>query len=804
MPRHEKKGDIMNQNHKIIFKKGIAIAASAMIGLGTIACGTSSADTKSSAKTAKEYSIKRKELENALTTSSFGTADKDAEKDETVYVNADAEGNTTNIIVSDWLKNYKGEDTISDKTSLTKIKNVKGNEKYTENSDGSITWNAKGNDIFYQGKSSEKLPVGVKVSYKLDGKDISPEDLAGKSGKVTIKFDYENNAEKTVNVNGKDITVKVPFAMISGVILPSDNFKNITVTNGQVVSDSSNSIVVGAALPGLKESLDLDTSKLDELTAGDSSISIPDSVEITADTTDFELGMTMTMASCNVLSELGFSDVDNSEAVTTLQDDMNKLTDAMNQLEGGSDQLKSGTSTLKSGTASLKAGTGDLKKGTGDLASGIKAYTSGANQIAAGITGKNGVYNSMNTMKSGVDKLYNGMAQINQNIKNSSIATEKIKSEAGSFDSYLPTFASAKHIDDNVAETILYGALAESGVVQTEFTPENIAALTNLAAAAKNGDTAAGQKLQSAKDKITKEITDGVNNNIEKVAEEYNLSSEGKEKVENEARALNNSLATASSSSPLVKTMVDGLKQQKAAVKTKVNATIDATAKGSIKTAIFSAASSLKQDQPSLSDDEATIIVKAALSRSIKTALSSGQNLSDVLNEKYLTGDGFKAVLTQTATDYVIAKNLEATDDNSLYGGLKKLDESINASMPDIIKLYNGAKALSANSSSLVSGARKLDAGAGQLLSGAGKLDTGAGKLLSGINELSNGLIKFDQEGVSKLSEAYNGDVKDFADRLKAVDEASKEYTSFSGASDGMTSTVKFVIETDGIDADKD
>lgn len=849
MPRHEKKGDIMNQNHKIIIKKGVAIAAAAMIGLGTVACGTSSADTKSSEKTAKEYSIKRKELESALTTSSFGTADKNAEKDETVYVNADANGKTTNIIVSDWLKNYKGEDTISDKTNLTKIKNVKGNEKYTKNSDGSITWNAKGNDIFYQGRTSEELPVGVKVSYKLDGKDISPEDLAGKSGKVTIRFDYENNTEKTVNVNGKDIKVKVPFAMISGVILPSDNFKNISVTNGQVVSDSSNSIVVGAALPGLKESLDLDSKKLNELEAADNGLSIPESVEITADTTDFELGMTMTMASCNVLSELGFDDMDNSEAVTTLKDDMDKLTDAMNQLENGSNQLKNGTSTLKkgtgdlktgtnklksgagdlkSGTSELKSGAGELKSGSGALKSGIEAYTSGADEICAGITGKNGVYNSMAAMKSGVDKLYYGMAEINKNIKSSSISTQNIGNEANELATYLAAFSNGKHINADDASTILYGALQESGIIQKKFTPENISALSQLAAAVQSDPTKA-QELQAAQAQITTAITEAVNSKINDVATKYISSPEGKNEVEKEAEGLKQNLAALSTNNPLVSKLVSSLgtnlDSQKDVVVKNVNQTIDTTASGEISKAISQAAGELKKQQHSLSDSEAELIVKAALSRSIKNKLAAGGNASDVLNQTYLTGSDFKAVLTETATDYVIGKNLEATDDNSLYGGLKKLDESINASMPDLLKLYNGAKALSANSSSLLKGAEKLDAGAGSLLTGsykldagagqlftgtvqldrgAGQLDSGAAKLLSGINELSNGLVKFDQEGVSKLSEAYNGDIKEFADRLKAVDDASKDYISFGGLSDGMTGTVKFVIETDGIEADKD
>ena len=50
----------------------------------------------------------------------------------------------------------------------------------------------QGEDISYEGTSNQQLPVTTKVTYYLDGKEIKPEDLAGKSGKVKIRFDsYE-------------------------------------------------------------------------------------------------------------------------------------------------------------------------------------------------------------------------------------------------------------------------------------------------------------------------------------------------------------------------------------------------------------------------------------------------------------------------------------------------------------------------------------------------------------------------------------------------------------------------------------
>ena len=51
--------------------------------------------------------------------------DAAAEKEETVYVVADPDGTPNEVIVSDWLKNYLGADTIEDVSELTDIEKCK-------------------------------------------------------------------------------------------------------------------------------------------------------------------------------------------------------------------------------------------------------------------------------------------------------------------------------------------------------------------------------------------------------------------------------------------------------------------------------------------------------------------------------------------------------------------------------------------------------------------------------------------------------------------------------------------------------
>ena len=328
-------------------------------------------------------------------------------KDETVYVITDASGSRQEVIVSDWLKNTNGSMKITDESLLKDIENVAGNESFTQNNDGTITWNAEGKDVYYQGTTDKELPVEVKISYKLDGEDITAEELAGKKGHVVIHFDYINNTEDTVTVNGKEETVKVPFAMITGVQINQDKFSDIKVTNGKVISEGKTSFVVGMAFPGLSTCLDTDSDLLEA--------DIPEYVEIEADTTGFELGMTMTVAGNNLLKNL---DLNTDGQVSELTDKMNQLIDASRQLEDGTKTLKDGTAELRNGAGQLLDGTNTLKDGTSQLKDGASALKDGAGKLDDGVSavkdGAEKLNTGAQTLKAGADSASAGASDLSK------------------------------------------------------------------------------------------------------------------------------------------------------------------------------------------------------------------------------------------------------------------------------------------------------------------------------------------------------------------------------------------------------
>lgn len=167
------------------------------------------------------------------------------DKTETVYVKADAEGSVQDISVETVLRNRNNGEDIPDYSTLSDIKNMEGDEEFTQDSDGMILWENNGENISYKGKSDQELPVSVKISYYLDGKQAAPEEIAGKSGSVRIRFDYENHTSEKVTVAGKTVDVQTPFVLLSVMFLPSDTFSNIKVTNGKVMTSGDDNIVLG-------------------------------------------------------------------------------------------------------------------------------------------------------------------------------------------------------------------------------------------------------------------------------------------------------------------------------------------------------------------------------------------------------------------------------------------------------------------------------------------------------------------------------------------------------------------------------
>ena len=341
------------------------------------------------------FALKENKKEEPKKVSAAVSGDKKEEitKDETVYVLAGADGSVKKIIVSDWIKNALGTESVKDSTDLSNIENVKGDESYVLSGNAKV-WDAQGNDIYYQGNIEKELPVGMTVTYTLDGEKVSAEEIAGKTGRVGIRFDYDNKQYETVKIDGKDEKIYVPFAMLTGMLLDNDCFRNVEVSNGKMINDGDRTAVVGIALPGLQKNLGIGKDKID----------IPDYVEITADATDFEFGMTVTIATNEIFNNLDTSKLD---SVSGLTDSIGELKSGMKQLLDGSSALYGGICTLLQKSKELVSGVKELADGAKALKDGVIAANDGAGQLKSGAAELSG---GLNTLK-GNNKALNGGAK---------------------------------------------------------------------------------------------------------------------------------------------------------------------------------------------------------------------------------------------------------------------------------------------------------------------------------------------------------------------------------------------------------
>lgn len=258
----------------------------------------------------------------------------DIEKSESVYVNLDSNGDVEKTTVSNWLHSTNGNiKNYSDINELDNIVNVKSKDKPTISGD-KLKWNVDSSDIYYQGTTDKKLPIGVNVTYYLNGEKISADKLAGKSGKVKIDIEVVNNEYEEKEISGEKRKIYTPFSTALEVTFPTSQFSSLKTDNGIMVSEGNNTIVTFVAFPGLKDSLDID-----ENSDLDLDVNLDSKITIEADVEKFSLGPIMVVAT----PELPDLDkLDTASTIDELQSSLDELGSASNKLVDGTNKLYNG------------------------------------------------------------------------------------------------------------------------------------------------------------------------------------------------------------------------------------------------------------------------------------------------------------------------------------------------------------------------------------------------------------------------------------------------------------------------------
>ena len=463
-------------------------------------------------------------------------------KDETVYTNAKSNGEQYQTIVTDHLINEEDEKLLKDMTNLLNIENTSGDEKFTQDGE-SLVWEADSNDIYYKGETDQELPVKLNIKYELDGKEISSDEIAGKSGKVKITISFENKEEHEVQINGKTEKMYTPFVVATGTYINNDNNKNIEVTNGKAIDDGSKTMVVGLTFPGMQESLNIDKNTLE----------IPTSIEITMETTNFEMNNIINYTTPKLIedSELDiFSKLDDiyskvetlqsaskqiengaktlSDGTTTYVEKSEEFNQALNKFSNGVSSANTSYSSIDTGIKNLNAQVPDLTSGTKSLSDNLGAVNNGVKTMSDMLDGSQ---ESMNNLKNGAQNISGGLTQLSAAMKTTDYTEQinKIKSQIGTNTKMITTLTTTtEQLSKVLEDTTLSEATAQAIKAQITANQSTIATLTadnaylnNMITSLNASNTQIG-KLKQQVDTLAqgaKDVSDGVNGLLDQVGE---------------------------------------------------------------------------------------------------------------------------------------------------------------------------------------------------------------------------------------------------------------------------------------------
>lgn len=617
-------------------------------------------------------------------------------KDETVYSKLDASGSNYKTIVSTHIENTENEELIKDLSDLLNVKNTSGDETFTQ--DGStFTWNANKNDIYYQGESQKDLPIECKVKYELDGKEVSANEIAGKSGKVKITLQYTNKEERIVTVNGKKVKMYVPFVVVAGTIVKNENNQNIQISNGKVIDDGTKTTVIGMAMPGLQESLGVSADEVE----------IPSNIEITMDATDFETNGIFSYITPKVLEE---EDINAFDKLDEIYAQVNTLQSSMNQIQDGANTLKDGAETYSEKSQ-------EFNNAMNQVSEGVSSVNSNYSQIDTGIT----------TINQGSTSLKNGAEQLNAGI--------------GELSSQLTS------MPDSIEKLYAGSTQMLNGLNDTQS----------------NGTTTPG--LVTGVNTIVESLQTsnaGLNTALENLSATSQGTIDALTANNQTLKAVQQALSATEASKTANKTMIENLEKQ-----IKANEAIIAK---------------YKQYKTGADTQKQELAKKVSSSKEALTSVTNGMTTLRNGMTQVNAGLGQLNTASKKLPD---ALNQLSTGSKSLVSGTKTLSA--------------GANKLSKGSTALKSGIQTLDTSTQQLTTANGQLTEGAKTLSDGATTLAEGIQTFNEQGIKKICNYINGDLRDVAERTEKLTELSKEYNNFTMLNDGNEGEVKFIMIIDAV-----
>jgi len=219
---------------------------------------------------------------------------------------------------------------------------------------------------------------------------------------------------------------------------------------------------------------------------------------------------------------------------------------------------------------------------------------------------------------------------------------------------------------------------------------------------------------------------------------------------------------------------------------------------------------SAKSELNKLNSSEAATVLNNATMEALKATQGTpvGDLITENVNSLTLMKTTWTTLTSTINKNKAMIKTLSTTPElaeqnKALITLLNQYNEILGATLPSSLnsmlnELEAGIVKLKAGSNELVSGTATLYSGVNALAKNVPALSNGVNKLYLGSKSLNEGIVKYNQDGITKISSYVNINIKSAQEKVEALVNLSENYNTFTMNSKGNKSETKFIISIDG------
>lgn len=681
---------------------------------------------------------------------------------ETIQAHLDASGKVKDARVYDQLAlTGSGTVEVANPVSAKGLRNLDGFRGYDVKDGKLVTKVSVNGDKRLRTVSDfdKPIPLTIKVTYLLDGKEVKPSKVVGASGKLEVRYHVENVTAKSQQVSfddgtgqqiTKDVQVVIPMVGSLTTVLPS-SFTDVASQQANMAGDGRGGTKmsftmtlfgpIGSASADFGYTATIKDGEVPPASISALPVSPLESPSFKGGAESYKGG-----AATGIELTAGATEIDSN--LLKLRDGAGQLLAGLIQLRDGANQLNSGLAgEAAPGAAKLAAGAGDAAKGADQLNDGLFKLNAGAVKLSAGT----------NDAQAGATKLAAGSAQVADGLHEAGAKApeligglNQLRDGLTSLDAGLAKLSSGVSgagSDPNVAKLFAGLSAAQAAVSPGGQLYSGTLLLTCGLDASQPG-CPAGPAVKQGLQTLQSELSTGLGG-LEAV-----LGCSGATCANVSSDPLPSAVGAIPAGTPasVAASLVIG------GIKTKMAAPLGDGGLADLYKGV---------------DDlvAGTQAMRCGMSAATAGCPAVDPNAPPLATGLSMISAGVGQLLNTLASSVAAGVGTPTSGQDTLRGGVAALQGGVdqiaaggNALLAGLTQLGAGADQVAAGNGDLLAGLKQLSAGAGQLAAGTGDAKSGAGQLADGNRQIAQGA----KDLASGLNDAAVGSGK-LADGLETA-----------------------------------